>query len=259
MPRPDRTFRTEAIVLRRLDFGEADRLLTILTPDHGKLSAIAKSARKPIARQSGHVELFARTTLLIARGRNIDTISQAELTEPFLALREDLTRAAYANYVVELVDRFTEPEEGNPALYRLLSEVLAVLTLPEVDLRLATRTYELDLLRLVGFQPELFRCLVGDEPLQPDSEFYFSSSEGGIICAEHAEGYQHPYLTRISLSALKVMRYLQGHNYAEASTLKLNPDLHGELERVMQFYLTFLLERRLKSVDFIRHIRSAVG
>jgi len=144
----------------------------------------------------------------------------------------------------------------NPALYRLLLEALGSLTLPEVDLRLATRGYELDLLRLVGFQPELFRCLVGDESLSPDHDFYFSASEGGIICTEHAEGYQHPYLTRITLSALKVMRYLQVHTYVEASSLRLADDLHGELERVMQFYLTYLLERRLKSVDFIRHIRS---
>ncbi len=254
MARPDRTFRTEAIILRRMDFGEADRLLTLFSPEHGKFSAIAKGARKPAARQTGHVELFARSTLLIARGRELDVVTQAELSEPFLSLHEDRERAAYASYAVELLDRFTEPGEANAPLYDLLGLAFSWLSEPDRDLRLAARWYELELLKLVGYQPELFRCLVGGEPITAQDQF-FSASDGGAICPEHAEGFEHPHLIPVSMDGLKILRYLQTHVYETAKTLRLRDGLHNELERATQFYITYLLERRLKSIDFIRHVR----
>ena len=115
MPRQARNFRTPALVLRRQDFGEADRLLTLLTPQHGKLRAIAKGARKPAARKSGHVELFALVDMLLARGRELYIVVQAELQEPFLPLRENLVRSSYASYLAELMDRFAGEDDSNPA------------------------------------------------------------------------------------------------------------------------------------------------
>ncbi|MBI5959931.1 MAG: DNA repair protein RecO, partial [Chloroflexi bacterium] len=124
MPGRERNFRTDAVILRRQDFGEADRLLLLLTPEHGKFRAISKGARKPVARQTGHVELFALVDMLIARGRELHIVSQAETKEPFLALHEDLVRAAYANYVVELLDRFMAEQNTGRAEFNLLVHTL---------------------------------------------------------------------------------------------------------------------------------------
>ncbi len=124
MPKEERVFRTDALILRRQDFGEADRLLTVLTPEHGKIRAIAKGTRKPTARKTGHVELFALVDMLIARGRELHVVTQAETKEPFLLLREDLMRGAYADYVVELLDRFTAEQDTSRAEFELLSHAL---------------------------------------------------------------------------------------------------------------------------------------
>ena len=121
----ERLYRTEAIILRRADLGEADRLLTIFTPARGKLRVVAKGARKPASRKSGHVELFTRSTLLIAKARNLDIVSQAETVEAYRALREDLLRSTYAHYIVELLDRFTGEEEESAELYDLLADTLS--------------------------------------------------------------------------------------------------------------------------------------
>ena len=96
----ERTYRTEAIVLKRTDFGEADRLLTLFSKDLGKISAIAKGARKPQSRKTGHVELFMRSKFFIAKGRNLDIITQAEMVDPHAPLREDLLRVSLASYAV---------------------------------------------------------------------------------------------------------------------------------------------------------------
>jgi len=107
MSHRERLYQTEAIVLRRSDFGEADRLLTVFTPERGKLRLIAKGARKPSSRKSGHVELFSYSRYLVAVGHDLDIVTQAETIEPFLPLHEDLLRATYAYYVAELTDAFT--------------------------------------------------------------------------------------------------------------------------------------------------------
>src|SRR5512140_592573 len=98
----DRLYRIEALILRRSDVGEADRLLTLYTPDRGKVRAVAKGARKPSARKTGHVELFNHATLMIAVGRDLDVVTQADTVESFMLLRNDLDRLSYAYYFAEL-------------------------------------------------------------------------------------------------------------------------------------------------------------
>lgn len=256
MARPERLFRTDAIILRRQDFKEADRLLTLFTPDYGKFTVIAKAVRKPTGRMTGHVELFARSTMMISRGRDLDIVTQAEMADPFLPIRENLEAAAYANYIVELLDRFTEAEEQNTPLYNLLAQTLGWLAESEQDRRLVGRYYELSLLRLVGFQPDLFNCVVGLEEIEAQDQF-FSAAEGGVVCPEHAEG--NPHAMPINLTALKTLRYLQTRDFEVIKKLHVNDLLHGDLERIMQNYIIYLLERRLKSVDFIRRLRRNEG
>ncbi len=256
MPRPERTFRTDAIILRRQEFGEADRLLTLFTPEHGKLRAIAKGARKPTGRKTGHVELFTRVAMMINYGRELHVVAQAELIEPYLPLREDLERGAYANYVVELLDSFSETEETNRSLYKLLDATLGWLSEPGVDLRLLARFYELKVLELVGFQPSLFNCAIGQEEIQPQDQF-FSVMEGGVICPLHAR--TGSFITPLPLTTLKVLRYLQTRDYDVIRRLHIDNVMHLELERILQNYIVHLLERRLKSVDFIRKLRRQHG
>ena len=117
-----RSFRTPALILKRRNFGEADRQLTLLTPRYGKFDALAKGARKPASKKTGHVELFMKSDVLIGKGRTLDIITQAEMIEPYLAIREDLERGAYASYATELLDRFTfdSDDTGTSRLFDLL-------------------------------------------------------------------------------------------------------------------------------------------
>jgi DNA repair protein RecO (recombination protein O) len=109
--RRQRLYRSEAIVLKRRDYGEADRLLTVFTPNHGKLVLLGKGVRKTHSRKAGHVELFTLSTLLIAKARTWDLVTQAETIETYLPLRGSLLRTSYAYYVAELLDGFTQ-EQG---------------------------------------------------------------------------------------------------------------------------------------------------
>lgn len=251
MPRPERIFRTDAVILRRHDFGEADRLLTLLTPEHGKLRAIAKGARKPIARKTGHVELYTLVDMLIARGRDLHIVQQAETKEPFLPLHEDLLRGSYASYVVELLDRFTAEQDPGRGEFRLLVQTLGWLG-TEDDPRLVTRYYELRLLELAGFAPALHTCGVGQEPLEPRDQF-FSPADGGVVCPEHRAGMERGL--PLTLTALKALRHLQRQPWHVVRGLQVGGPLHRDLERLMLSYIAYLLEQRLQSVEFLRKLR----
>lgn len=247
----ERTIRTEAVVLKRSDFGEADRLLTLFTPRHGKVRAIAKGARKPQSRKTGHVELFMRSNLLLAVGRNLHILTQAEMIEPYTALRDDLVRTTYAAYAVELLDRFTVDDDPHPEIYHLLVDTLGWFAAHD-DVMLVSRFFELRLLSLSGFRPQLFSCVSCGEPIQEQDQF-FSAELGGFLCpdCQKADGRAKP----ISAVAVKVLRYLQTRPWETVRVLQLKRPLHHELERQMHYYLTYILERNLKSVDFLHRLR----
>jgi DNA repair protein RecO (recombination protein O) len=251
VPDRERVYRTEAIVLRHRDFGEADRLLTVFTPHLGKLRLLAKGVRKPRSRKAGHLESFTRTQLLIARGRNLDIITQAESVESYVALRQDLWRMSHAYYVAELVDRFSEEQSENHPLYRLLSDVLNWIC-DSTELALAMRFFELHMLTLVGYRPQLFDCPRCNAHLEPVTNF-FSAEAGGMLCPRCGEG--QPGSRAVSLGALKVLRYLQTHDYGQCAGLHLRKTTHVELEDILQTYLIHILESRLKSVEFLHILR----
>src|SRR5690606_31158737 len=119
------------------------------------------------------------------RGRDLGIVVQAEMNAPYLALRDDLTLGAYAGYAAELADRFTASGDDDTALlFTLLDETFNRLCI-DADARLALRYYEIHLLDLVGFRPELNQCVMGHEAIQPEDQF-FSYAEGGAVCPRDA-------------------------------------------------------------------------
>jgi DNA repair protein RecO (recombination protein O) len=243
----DRLYRTEAVILRRQNFGEADKLLTLFTPGLGKKRVLAKGVRKPKSRKGGHVELFTHTNLLIAKGRNLDIVTQAETIRSFLPIRRELARTSYAYYAVELLDRFTEEGEENKPLFELLLDVLSWIS-EERDLDLTLRYFELHLLGHAGYRPQLFQCLGCLHAIESEPSF-FSPTDGGLLCSR-CLGEQRG-VQELSQEALAILRHLQTREYASCRRLQIEPIAHQELETVMRHYIVYLLERKLKSVDFI--------
>ncbi len=244
-------FRTEAIILRRHDLGETDRILTLFTRDHGKIRAVAKGVRKPAGHKTGHVELFMRTDMLLARGRSLDVVTQAQMIDAYLPLREDLVRTTYALHIVELLDAFTEEHDESRLLYGLLRDALGWLCTTG-DLRRTARYYELRLLDLAGYRPGLFTCVICGDTIQPQDQYY-SAADGGVVCPRCA--HNRPRLRALSLRALKVLRYLQTRSFDAVEQLTLGEAVQNECERLLHEALAFYLERRLRSAAFLERLR----
>jgi DNA repair protein RecO (recombination protein O) len=251
-----RSFRVEAIVLRHSEWGEADRLLTLYTRQQGKVRALAKGARKIASRKAGHIEPFTHVTLQLSRGRDLLIVTQAEMVNGYLPIREDLTLTGYAAYLLELLDRFTyENETENPALFRLLNESLTRLA-GRADAWLVLRYYEMRLLDLLGFRPQLFACANCGREVLPEDQ-YFSFSLGGVICPRCGEGLKSP--RHISVEALKYLRHFQRSSFRDASRARPAPEVRQETEALMQGFFTYLLERELNTPGFIKSVRAQSG
>jgi DNA repair protein RecO (recombination protein O) len=251
-----RVYSTQAIVLRRTDYGEADRIVTLLTPESGKLRVLAKGARKITSRKAGHIELFTRTRLLIAKGRSFDLITQAELIEPYRALREDVTRGALAHYLCELAEQFAPEDSDSAALYDLLAEGLDWLC-TATDPVCAARYFELRLLTLEGYRPELFKCARMGDNLEIDRDANieraaFSPLEGGTVSASIALTVRDAFY--VNRGPLMLLRALQTQPWETVNELGISRDLHAQVERVMQTYLSFVLERRPTSPALIKQL-----
>ena len=248
-----RTVRTQAVVLRQRDFGEADRVLTLLTPEHGKLHAIARGIRRPTSRKAGHLDLYMLADVLVAKGRDLDIVTQAATVDAFRPLRENLLRSSYASYCVELLDSFTPDGETNQPLFRLLVNALAHIGAAG-NLPLVARYFEIHLLGLVGFQPQLHRCVIRGELIQAEDQF-FDAGAGGVVCPQCGNaGVGRP----ITMAALKMLRLLQRSEWKEIANLQLRATVESELEQVLHNYIAATLERQPRSVDFLNRVRRAI-
>jgi DNA repair protein RecO (recombination protein O) len=251
MPARERSISDEGVVLRHSNWGEADRLLWIYTLAHGKIRTIAKGVRKIRSRKAGHLEPFTRVRFLMAKTRDLPIITQAEAIDGYWNLREDLLKVGYAAYVVELLDRFTYDEDENRNLYRLLTETLGRLN-GEAEPLLALRYYEIRLLDLIGYRPQLFNCVHCKKEIEAQEQF-FSNDKGGVLCPEC--GLRTAGVVPISMSALKYLRHFQRSSFEQATRAKLSSLINAEIEKLMQDYMVYNLERGLKTPTFIQLVK----
>lgn len=246
----ERIYRTDGLILRRNDFGEADRLLVMATPG-GKRRVIVKGARKTSSRLAGHVELFTHARMLVAIGRNLDIVTQSQVVDGFDTLRGDLCRLSMAYYAAELYDKLVQEEEENLSIFRLLIQTFTALNL-SINPDLVLRAYEMRLLHNAGYRPHLHRCAVCQEILTEDAH-WFSATLGGVVSRECAASDRHAQ--PMSLNAFKLLRYLQSQPFTAIERLNISSAVRMETERLLRVYLRHILERDLKSVAFLDSVQ----
>lgn len=255
MPAKERSIRVEGVVLSHREYGEADRFLNIYTRQLGKVRVLAKGVRKVRSRKAGHLEPFTRSTLQLAKGRDLFILTQAESIEPHLRLSGDLVLLASASYIIELVERFTAEEEENIPLYDLLVDSLGRLNRGD-DIDIVHRYFEMRLLDYTGFRPQLVNCINCGEEIQPQDQF-FSANQGGVLCPRCGPRFPDSYAIR--MEALKYLRHFQRSSYKNAQRASLSEGVAREMEYLMHRYLTHQIERGLNTPAFLFRARQDAG
>lgn len=247
---------THVLVLRRRDVADADRLLTVLTPSEGKLELLAKGVRKTVSRKAGHLEPFTHAHVMVAQARTWDLITEATTVESFRYLRDNLDAIGQAAYIGELVDAFSDGGDENRPLWEMTLFALRQLDQAAADAGGALppsllRWFDLHLLSLVGFQPQFFNCLACDAEIEPGANF-FSLNEGGVFCPRC--GPLRSDVEPIAVDVLKLLRYVQSQPWSEVNRLQVRPAIGQQVDALLLRYLSHVLERRVRSADFLRRL-----
>jgi DNA repair protein RecO (recombination protein O) len=253
MPVP-RRYTTDAIVLSRFDLGEADRVLTLITPGAGKIKAIAKGIRRPTSRIGGSLEPFAELQLAMARGRTFDVVVQVSVGHAWLNLRDSLESAATAWYLAELADRSLEERHAAEPLYALLRRAYELLDAGMAPGRVA-RWYEMHLLDELGVRPEVDRCVECDRMLEASGRFRWVPPLGGVLC-DRCPGPPQDR-TGLGLEALKLLKAYQRLDVAALAGLRIQPDVERETEAALREFVRQALERDARSLAFLDEVRHA--
>ncbi len=146
-----RTYKTEGIVIKRINFSEADKILTVFSKHYGKISCLAKGIRKLTSRKKSSLELFNQSALFFYKGKSLDVITEAKLQNTFGGFKKDLNKVAVAFHLSELIDRMLQEEQENLQVYNLLQDAFLKLETAAVDLKRLRIEFKIKLLEFTGF------------------------------------------------------------------------------------------------------------
>ncbi len=212
------TFRTKAIVLRRTNYGEADRILQLLTPEHGRVSVIARGVRREKSKLAGAVELFAVSDVTVSSGRGeLSILTSARLDTFFGKILEDYDRLQFGYEAVKQIDRAVTTVEEE-AFYRLLEQALIALNTSEIDLRVIKTWFFLQLAILLGVGANLATDVQGAKLIEGE-RYGFSENDESFVLDERG---------RFSSDHIKLLRILSAHGPAVAIQVKNVGDLIGD-------------------------------
>jgi DNA repair protein RecO (recombination protein O) len=245
-------YKANALVLHRTNLGETDKILTLLSRESGKLSAVAKGARGPKSKLSGATELFTYSKMLLATGKSLDIVSQGEIRESFPALRDDLALMTRATYLCELTDRFVEEREPNQDVFDLLLSALYLLQRRTDEPDVIVHAYELRLLTERGYAPHLEGCVRCGAPTVR-ARVGFSPSLGGLLCA--ADRFSVDDTISIASESVAFMRELLAGEPDEVVRLQPPAVALRETARCMRWYIRYRTERDLRSAEFLEMLR----
>ena len=239
--------RTKAIVLARTKLGEQDLILTLLTESGAQLRAVAKGDRKPGGRLASRVELFSETDFLVAHGRSLGIVTEAQLTCPHERLRGDLPRVAAASAVAEVARLTSYEDVEDRYLMPICSRALrACEEAPDqAMLDLVVAAYAFKVLSHAGWRPELDACIACGDPVTS----HFSVQAGGLLCASCAKDVEGT--TELAASEVAWLRALIGLTFDELLALEPDPALAALLVSLAHGWSAAQLDARLRAWEFM--------
>ncbi len=249
----ERLYRTNAIVLQIREIGEADRILIVYTPGHGKVSVIAKGARKAKSRLGPYLDHFSEVALHLTRGRDLDIVTSVTTIDQHPNLRVDLDAFGHAAHFAELVRDLTQERQENQRVYALLSSSLSLLD-DGVDPWHVARHFELALLATLGYNPELLRCVNCQNDLEAAPN-RFSVGLGGMLCFLCSN--LDPRATVLSVNAQKYLRTLARRGLSSVIGLQPGPAGRLEISQAISSYLRQVGEREFSSLRVLGTMRQA--
>lgn len=252
-------YATSAILIRRRDYGDYDLVVTFFTQAHGKVSMIAKSAKKSVRRFAGVLELFSELYISGATGRRsgLPVLQEAALRQPFAQIRVFPTRIAYASYWAELIDVWMEEQVLQTELYHLLRHALGELDRGVASEAALSILFQMRFLRLSGHRPNLERCAVCRKEVDAmrSDVLGVDIAKGGIACLECRP--RSPDAPELSKGTVKQLQWIARGDLARAARMRFTPAAVGEALGFLERFVPYHLGRHPRSLKVLRQLRGS--
>ncbi len=243
------SYKTSGVVIKRMNYGETDRILTILTERFGKIKAIAKGVRKVKSKMAGSLEPFLLVDLQLCEGKSFFIVTGSEIRAEFEKIHNDLKKTSKAYYLAELLDKFMQENQKSEKIFEIFVRALNSINKDYNDFLL--RIFELRIIEASGFKPELHNCVHCKEKLSPGENFW-DAVEGGVICADCQKLYHHG--REISNDLIKIFRLIDDEKFELLERIKISEAIKNDAENILAQYLEAVLEREIKSKKFLKLI-----
>jgi DNA repair protein RecO (recombination protein O) len=255
------TYLALGVVLKRREYREVDRIITIFTDEYGKIDAIARGVRKPLSKLAGHLEPFSYSSFMFATGRTFDVLATSVRRSSFQIPQTDLVSFALASYFFEAADRLTRPRQPDVAVFQILVEFLERFEAsldphggtPVFQRILLTEYFLFRLIQHLGFSPSLDRCSYGKEFLPPQP-CVLSASHGGLVCSVHRQHTEHA--VPISAQSVEILRLMADGHLEAIRFIRRTRATLSEIARAMNTLITYHIGEPLASRSFVRSVLS---
>lgn len=238
------TFKTDAIVIREQEIGEADKLFTLYTEKFGKIEVLGKGIRKIKAKLKGGLQILNYISLEFVKGKNFFIATDAVLKDDFFEMKKEIKTFRMGLYICALLSNLIKGEEKDEKIWKLSVETLNNLQ-PTVDiLYLALRYFEWNILSYMGFRPELYHCIFCRGKVR-NGKFHFSAKGGGLVCKECYERNVKDNLKKISSDTIKILRLVLSLNKNILKRLRIEKFQEKELKEISKYFLEYTLEKEI--------------
>ena len=233
-----------AIVLRRVNYRDNDRMITLLSPSRGRIDALLRNCRKPRSHHLNAGELFALGDYMLHESGGYATVTSVHLIETFYPLRSSYDRLTCGIYLLNLAEAAAEPEQEQQELFMLLLHTLSRLAFSEQEWQPLISGFLLHFAACQGFKPRLNHCVICGKSLPPDGPFFFDTESGGLCCGACGSRNQQE-----SVSAAQVQWMREALLSGSASWVN-SPASHAPLQ-LLRTFVERRLGRRIKSAAML--------
>jgi DNA repair protein RecO (recombination protein O) len=251
-------FSSPAIILRRVDFGDYDVILTLFSLEKGKVSAIAKSAKKSIRRFGGILEIFSVLNVICGSGKggSLVVLQEADLISSLSDIRTDFNKTAYASYWSEIVNAWAENDAKQERLYRLLYYVLEQINSGHISEETLSILFQMRFASIAGICPNLVRCSMCQLAVDSvrEERISFNFKKGGVVCRECAEKSGN----RLSLSkgTIKQLLWINSGDLKKAAKIRFTCSAIDEGLNFLEDFVTYNLGKEMQSLKILKQIRN---
>lgn len=243
---------TQGLVLREVNYKEADKILTVLTPDGGKRTVKARGCRRKGSRLAAGAQLLVYSDMTLFEYRDYCTLNEAGSIRQFWGVRSDVERLALGSYFAEVMEAVAEEGRGDPALLSLILNSLHALDKLDRPLALVKAAFELKLTALAGYEPLVDACAVCGVPHPERPVFHIG---GGVLCcAQCREGAGAGAAYPLDGPSLAAMRHIVYGDPKRLFSFRLDPGSQGLLSAACEEFLLTQLDRGFRTLDFYRSL-----